>query len=305
MLRPSPRLALWVALLLMWAAPALAGKGTRGSGHGRHRSAAPVLKNRMPARTRARRAVPTSRRTPARARRLQKRLQRRQGEKSRVRLERLRRQRTPAARERRLRRQPGHQQRLRTPAVQRRQVAAATRTTEARRSGSLRRVVRRVRRGLSAAKRFVNARWLPVSARLTVATDHVVAHLPRALRPIASGLRDLSPVHLAAFVANRVKRDPVFLTSYFVATNIVSQATTPLLMAFGVAAGPAVLARYWTAPIDFVVLVLRSRYRRGKDNPSITTRQVARDVVRDYREMAESRRQRGRDYLATGERRQP
>ena len=57
------------------------------------------------------------------------------------------------------------------------------------------------------------------------------------------------------------------------------------------------LARYATVPLDIAVVFLRERQLRRREQPDLTTGDVARSLVREYRSLAATRRQRGRDLV--------
>jgi hypothetical protein len=136
-----------------------------------------------------------------------------------------------------------------------------------------------------------------MGGRVALVFDGIEKHAPPWMRPGIRVMRNLGPTHLAAFMVHRVKADPVFLLGYVTTSAVISQAATPFLMAFGVDPVTSFMARYFTMPIDIAVLVYRERQLRRRDNPGLSTGDVARDLLREYRGFAAMRRERGRQAL--------
>lgn len=130
-----------------------------------------------------------------------------------------------------------------------------------------------------------------VSTKITRTLDGWQARAPPWLASSMSALRTYTLPSIAAYTFSRVKNDKAFLGTYLVSNSIVSNVLLPASIAIGMDPVLSAVLNALTTPITIGVVVLRERHNRLKAGESITVKETAKLVGREYRDFAKARRE--------------
>tara|TARA_R110002096_G_scaffold436038_2_gene665853 strand:+ start:120197 stop:121129 length:933 start_codon:yes stop_codon:yes gene_type:complete len=129
-----------------------------------------------------------------------------------------------------------------------------------------------------------------VSAKMTRTLDGWQARAPPLVARTMSALRTYSLPSIAAYTLSRVKNDKAFLGSYLVAKSVVSNLVLPGAIAIGMDPVLATILSALTAPVTVGVVVLRERHIRNAAGESISVKDTAKLIGREYRDFAKARK---------------
>lgn len=132
-------------------------------------------------------------------------------------------------------------------------------------------------------------RYTKISAATTRGLDRLQARAPPWLGKTIKNLRTYSIVSLAAFNLSYVNRDAKFLGTYFAASAGVSYGLLPTAVTLGLDPVTSTVLNALTTPLSVFVLVLRDVHLKRRAGESITMKESAKSILKDYKDFATKR----------------
>jgi hypothetical protein len=137
--------------------------------------------------------------------------------------------------------------------------------------------------------RKLGKRITRMAAATTRRLDSWQARAPPWLAKSIKAVRTYSLPAIAAYSLTRLKNDPKFLGSYFVANSIVSYGVLPAAVSFGLNPVTSAVLNALSTPVTLGVLILRDRQLKRKAGQEVTLAQSAKAVLHEFRDFAKKR----------------